>query len=161
MNGSTENRASSAFERPGRPDAVLSLATANEMLQLVRPIVADILRHQRRLEGLRPELDRLDRNRRTLAWPQRQRRYEIKEEVNYTEIELLDALAELEVLGLTLIDAEDGRIGFPTVVNDRRAFFSWKPGEEAVASWHFAAESVRRPIPPHWSKPTERIANKV
>jgi len=56
----------------------------------------------------------------------------------------------MQVLGLTLLDAEIGRVGFPTLVNDRRAYFSWRPGEEGLHSWHFAEESMCRPIPSAW-----------
>jgi hypothetical protein len=161
MNGSTENRASSAFEKPGRFDAVLSLTTANTMLPLVGRIVADIQCYHHQLDRLRPELDRLNENRRQLAWPERRRRYEIREEIAFAEQELLDALAELEVLGLTLLDAAEGRIGLPTIVNDRRAYFSWKPGEDRLTTWHFAGETGRRPIPAHWTKaPDLRAAGK-
>src|SRR5947209_14941861 len=37
-------------------------------------------------------------------------------------------------------------------VNDRRAFFSWQPGEDGIRSWHFVEESASRPIPPAWLK---------
>ena len=76
-------------------------------------------------------------------------KYQVREEVAELERLLQEALAELEVLGVILIDAE-GSIGFPTLVNDRKAFFSWRPGEEGIRSWHFAGESVCRPIPNSW-----------
>ncbi len=152
MIGSAENTASSAFEDSGRREVVLDLATGNRMLLLVRRIVTDIQNQSRILARMRPEQDRLDRGRRTLSWPERQRRYQIREEVADAEQALQDALAELEVLSVTLLDPLSGQVGLPTLVNDKRAFFSWKPGEEGLSFWHFAGEEQRRPIPASWIK---------
>src|SRR5262249_45097117 len=142
----------SASEKPERRDVVLNLATAQRMLPLVRQIAADILQCHQELSRLRPEQQRLDRNRHNLSWPQRQRRYEVREETIVAEQNLLDALAELEVLGLNLENQAAGQIGFPTLVNDRKAYFSWKLGENGLQYWHFAGEAVRRPIPSTWAK---------
>src|SRR5437588_3954112 len=81
MNGSTENRAQGASEKPGRRPTVFNLATARRMLPLVQRIVSDVTHYRRLLAGLRPEQCRLDRQRRTLAWPERWRRYQIQEEI--------------------------------------------------------------------------------
>jgi hypothetical protein len=51
-----------------------------------------------------------------------------------------------------LLDNEQGRVGFPTMVNDRRAYFSWHTGEDGLHSWQFADEDVTRPIPLAWLK---------
>jgi len=155
MNGSTGNTASNAPERPERRDTVMSLVTARRMLPLVERVVRDILDQQKILDRLNPEQDRLDRHRRDLVWLERQRRYQIREEVAVAEKHMRGALDELQGLGLALLDADTGRIGFPTIVNDRRAFFSWQPGEEAIRSWHFVEEAVCRPIPPAWLKAGE------
>jgi hypothetical protein len=152
MNGSRGNAASDAPEKPARREIVLNLTTARRMLPLVQRVVEDILLSQRDLIRLQPEQDRLDRNRRTLAWPDRQRRYQLREEIAAAERHLTDAVEELEALGLVLLDNDRGRIGFPTLVNNRAAFFSWQPGEEAVTTWHFAEETTRRPIPASWFK---------
>jgi|DewCreStandDraft_4_1066084.scaffolds.fasta_scaffold259584_1 hypothetical protein len=152
MSGSAENMASSAYEDPSRREVVLDLTTASRMLPLVQRIVADILHSRQLLARLLPEQDILDRQRRTLDWPGRQRRYQLQEDVSATEQKMQDALAELEVLGLILEDGDSGQIGFPTLVNDSRAYFSWKPGEEGLLFWHFASEAQRRPIPASWFK---------
>src|SRR5437667_10619403 len=100
MNGSTENRASGASEKPGRRETNLNLATARSMLPLVQHIIDDILQSQNRLTQLMPEQDRLDRRRRELNWPDRARRYQVRDEVADTERHLEGALAELASLGL-------------------------------------------------------------
>ncbi len=152
MNGSTENRAQGASEKPGRRPAVLNLATARRMLPLVQRVVSDVIHYRRRLAQLRPEQHRLDWQRRTLAWPERCRRYQIREDVADAERNLQEALAELAGLAVVLLDPAVGRVGFPTVVNNRQAFFSWQLGEEALNHWHFLEDDARRLIPANWAK---------
>lgn len=152
MNGYTENRASGAPEKPGGSDNVLSLTTARQMLPLIRRIAEEIVSRGQRLERLRLEKERLDRKRRSLAWPERSRRYQLQDEIVDEERGVQDALAELEVLGLVLLDYADGQIGFPTLVNDRRAFFTWQPSDDGLKYWHFLGENARRLIPVSWSK---------
>jgi hypothetical protein len=152
MNGSTGNTASGAFETPGRREAVLNLTTARRMVPLVRRIITDLARARQDLARLQPEQERLDRQRRTLSWPERSRRYQLREEIAAADLALQEARAELEVLGVVLVDEEVGAIGLPTLVNGRRAFFSWMPGEEGLKFWHFAGETLRRPIPASWTK---------
>jgi hypothetical protein len=144
--------ASGAPDKPARRNRVLNLPTAQRMLPLVQRIVTDILDRQASLDRLQPEQDRLDRNKRALSWPQRQRRYQVREEIAGAESELENAFLELGELGVELLDPVAGRVGFPTVVNERAAFFSWKPGEEGISGWHFAQETKCRPIPPAWTK---------
>jgi hypothetical protein len=155
MNGSTENRAHGASEKPGRRETTLSLATAASMLPLVRRILDDILHDQKHLAGLLPEQNRLDRHRRDLSWPERARRYQIQAEVSGTEQHLQESLSELAGLGLQLLDGDEGRVGFPTIVNGRRAFFSWQPGDEGIDYWQFPDETTRRSVPASWRKATE------
>jgi len=156
MNGPMGDTTSGAFEKSGRREVLLTLGTSRGMVVLVRPIVNDILQAGRRLAQLRPELDRLDRQRHTLGWPERARRYQVREEVASLEKCLHEATAELNALGVALLDPEQGRVGFPTIVNDRRAFFSWKPSEEGISHWHYAGDHTLRSIPSSWSEPKAR-----
>jgi hypothetical protein len=161
MSDPTENKASSASERPERGEVILTLTTSRRMLPLVRRIVADILAARREILRLQPERDRLDRLRQSLDWEGRSRRYQVREDLAEQELKLQDSLAELEVLGVSLLDEEAGRIGFPTLVNGRRAFFSWRPNEDSLRAWHFASDSILRPIPASWVDPIEKpLASK-
>jgi hypothetical protein len=155
MNGSAENTAHGASEPSARREVVLNLATARRMLPLVQRIVADILQNQKRLTELLPEEERLHRQRRTLDWPARAHRYQIREEISTAERSVQTALAELASLGVVLLDAAEGRVGFPTIVNEQPAFFSWRHGEDGVYYWHFPAHATRRPIPASWAKSAE------
>ena len=152
MNGYTENRASGAYERPGPHDLVLTWGASHAMLPLVGRIVADIMTGHHRLAQLRPEQESLDSQRHTLDWPQRSRRYQVQEEITAVEKELRQAYGELEVLGVAVLHGPSGLVGFPTIVNDRRAFFSWRPGEEDVVFWNFAGDPVRHAVPESWTK---------
>ena len=152
MNGSKGNAAFNASEMPEGRDIVLNLNTANRMLPLVQRVVDDILISHQTIDRLQPELDRLDRHKRDLVWLERQRRYQVSEEVAAAERKLGEAVEELSILGVTLLEAGSGRIGFPTLVNDRRAYFSWHLGEDRLQNWRFADEDIDRPIPPSWLK---------
>ncbi len=155
MNGSKGNAASNASELPDRRDIVFNLNTADRMLPLVQRVVDDILTQRKALVRLGPERARLDRQKRDLVWQERQRRYHVHTEAAAVEHLLEDAVEELHTLGLTLLDAEIGQVGFPTLVNDQRAYFSWQPGEEHLNSWRFADETANRPIPSVWWKVAE------
>jgi len=122
------------------------------MLPLVRHIVADLLEAERQMSGLLWERDGLDRNRRTLSWPERQRRYFLLDEVTKFQQRRKDAVGELKELGVQVLDIALGRVGFPTIVNTKPAYFSWQAGEDEVGFWHFEGDARRRPIPVSWAK---------
>jgi hypothetical protein len=120
------------------------------MLPLIKSIVSDIVLSRTALNRLTPEQERLERHRRELVWQERQRRYQISEEIAAAERNITTALGELTTLGVNITDAEAGEVDFPTKINGRPAAFSWKLGEDGVIHWHYAGESVRRPIPTDW-----------
>ena len=152
MNGSKGYPASDAPETPERGDTVLSLKTVQRMLPLVQRIVTDILANQQALVRLQTEEDLLDDSRRNLAWPQRQRRYAVKDERARADHDLHAALDELKGLGVILLDKAHGEVGFPTMVNNRRAYFAWQAGEDGLHHWRFADEAANRDIPGAWLK---------
>jgi hypothetical protein len=133
-----------------RPDAVLNLKTVHKMLPLVRGIVADLLDRHHHIAALQPQEARLHRQRRSLDWAQRKQRYLLQSDIATHDSGMQDALEELNQLGVVLLDAEEGRVGFPTLVNNRPAFFTWRPGEDGPHTWQFAEENVARPIPAAW-----------
>jgi hypothetical protein len=159
MNGSAENTAHGTPDSPERRDVEFTLAAAQRMLPLVQRVVEDIVLNQRGLAQLRPEQCELDRQKRTLDWPDRARRYYVREEVALSERRLQDAQAELAALGLILLDETLGRVGFPTAIQDRPAYFSWQHGEDGIHFWHYPGETTRRPIPAVWMKPANSAAS--
>ena len=154
MSGFPGNTAN-ASERPERRETAMNLLTARRMLPLVQRIVEDILSDHKALEPLQTEQERLDRQRRDLHWPERQRRYQVHEDITGIERRLQDSLQELQKLALTLLDPKVGRIGFPTIVNDRRAYFAWRPDDEGLDFWSYAGDSQRRPVPEDWTRPAK------
>ncbi len=150
MSGSTGNKSFGAEQQTSSNPAVFSLTLAQSMLPLVERIVTDILHCQRNIAELQPEHDDLEQRRRYLDWPRRQRRYQVQEQLTQLESVRLEVINELRSLGVALIDPKRGRIGFPTIVNDRRACFSWRLGEESIRYWHFADDPTRRSIPSAW-----------
>jgi len=160
MKGSKGYRASDASENPERGEVVLSIQTVQKMLPLVQRIMDDYVTSQKVLARLHPEEEILDSKKRILDWPRRQRRYRLKEELALAELGLQASREELESLGVVMLDPDLGRIGFPTMVNNRQAYFSWHPGEDGLHSWHFAEETECRPIPPAWLKEITMSSSK-
>src|SRR5262249_25342724 len=141
-------RASRPSRSQDRSGIVLDLPTVRKMLPLVRHIVADILEVEKQLGTMLWERGSLDRHRRDLSWPERQRRYFLPDEATKLEQRRKDAVVELKELGVQVLDGAHGRVGFPTIVNTRPAYFSWRPDEDDVSFWHFAGDDDRRrPIP--------------
>jgi hypothetical protein len=161
MSGFTDYQASGASETSGNAGSVLTWATAQSMLPLVRQIVGDLVQLGGRLAQLQFEKNRLDRERLSLDWPGRRRRYQVTEDVARAEARLQEARAELDGLGVALIDEEMGQVGFPTIVNNRRAYFSWRPSDEAIDFWHFVDNRHRRPVPAAWKEPAEPSRREV
>jgi hypothetical protein len=152
MNGHPK-RTSRSSRSNDRAAIVLDLPTVRRMLPLVRQIIADLLETQKSVTGLLWEQEGLDRNRSTLTWPERRRRYFLQDEVSRLEQRRKETVGELKGLGVAVVDAAQGRVGFPTIVNTKPAYFSWQSGEEEVGFWHFAGdEERRRPIPVSWAK---------
>ena len=148
----TPNRAGNSAGKPRKKEVTLDLTTARQMLPLVKGIVSDIVNARLALNRLTPEQDRLERQRRELVWQERQRRYQIIDEIAATEKALATAVGELNGLGIALVDDEAGEVDFPTKVNGRTAAFSWLMGEDALRHWHYTDEESRRPIPADWDK---------
>jgi hypothetical protein len=152
MSGSRSYPTSDASEKPEPSEVILSLTTVYKMLPLAQQIAGDIVANHQVMIRLQPEEARLDRVRHSLDWPERKRRYEIKEELAKATAGLERAAEELRELGLVVLDESEGRIGFPTMVNNRRAYFSSHLGENELRFWLFADENTERPIPASWLK---------
>ena len=159
MSGSIENRASGKSGFAGAPVRLLTWHASKAMIPLVGRIAQDVVSHHEDLASIRVELDALAGH--NMPWPRRRRRYELEEKLAEAEAALQQALAELDGLGVLLLDGPRGLVGFPTMVNQRRANFNWRPGEEELGSWSYAGEDERRPVPADWiSNPPRRIVRE-
>lgn len=153
-------KASQAAKPASKSEPLFELPTVIQMLPLVKRIAADLLSTRDELIRLRGEAVRLDRDRRELTWPERRHRYSLHDTISDTERRARGYVNELESLGVAVIDVATAQLGFPTIVNNKLAFFSWVPGEESVNQWHYDRdETRRRPVPEAWYKPlTQRAA---
>jgi hypothetical protein len=150
----TPNRATNPAGKPRKKDLALDLTTARQMLPLVQSIVSDIVISRQAITRLTPEQARLERHRRDLVWLERQRRYQLSDEIAAAEKTLSSAVNELSGLGVNLVDDEAGEVDFPTKINGRPAAFSWRLGDQTLNQWHYQGEDQRRPIPRDWDNGT-------
>ena len=151
MSKPKSRRTAGPAERP-QTRATVSLTTARRMLPLVARIVAEIQARWQRLTQLETEQQDLDRRRRALAWPQRERRYQVADEIAAEQRLLQDAVAELEQLEVLLVDPVLGEAAYPTTMNGRRAYFIWRAGTEDVNWWCYAQDPTRHPLPANWRR---------
>jgi hypothetical protein len=142
-----------AQEREGAVS--ISLELARKMEPLVAPIVKDIHDAYDRLTKLENEQVDLDRRRRGLAWPERQRRYQVAEELRQAQQRLGDLVAELELINVLIVDPVIGEAAFPTTVHGRQAYFVWRMGGGPM-TWCYANEAERRQIPANWNRDPAR-----
>lgn len=150
-------KASQAPKSSGKTEPLFELPTVIKMIPLVRRIAADMLLAQNELRRLYGETESLDRHRRDLSWPERNRRYQLHDSIEGVERRLRSYVVELESLGVAVMDLTSAQLGFPTIVNNKLAFFSWLPGEETIGHWHYDHdEARRRPVPEAWFKPLPR-----
>lgn len=146
------NRATNPAGKPRKKDVTHNLSSVRQMLPLVRSIVSDIVNSRQAISKLTPEQERLERHRRDLVWLERQRRYQVIDELAAAEKILTTAVTELTGLGVNLIDDSNGEVDFPTKINGRPAAFSWRLGEEVLRNWHYQGEEQLRPIPADWDE---------
>ena len=159
MSGKSD-RTSGARGKSRRKAQPVDLPSVRRMLPLVQRIVTDIVQDNRELNRFTFEQEGLDRNKRELSWPERQRRYTLQSELSRLQGRLEDEQRELDSLGAVLFASTDGRVGFPTLINGRPAYFSWQLGEDGVAYWHFDGELMRRPIPPNWNENPIKLSSQ-
>ena len=135
---------------------VMTWEMASSMLPLVQRIVEDLMASDRQLLLTEEKRDLLYHKRSSLDWKGRSDLYHSQDEIKRLSSYLRGLLIELEQIGITLLDAERGMIGFPTLVNNRRAFFTWKQGETVIEWWCYSCEPDRRHVPPAWRKESWR-----
>ncbi|MSR32326.1 MAG: DUF2203 family protein [Gemmataceae bacterium] len=129
---------------------ILTLEIAEAMLPLAGRVAEDLKYFSAKVRTLRSERIFFEKKKREFTWRERRRQHEVTDELYFMELSLENILNELKAIGIEPLVAELGLIGFPTMVNNRRAYFSWKPGEPCVCYWNFADELNRRPVPPTW-----------
>lgn len=112
---------------------------SNAMLPLVKSIVADISEIFRNVTGRRADLHRLLRKgSRSAGDVYDDEVAESRSDLQTEYDRIWQYREELESLGVFLRQSEDGEIEFPTMIDNRQAFYSWRMGEESVSYWRYA-----------------------
>jgi len=153
--------ASGSTGKPRRKEGTMNLPTARRMFPLVRRIAEELRDATRLAATLNQRNEHLERFRRELVWQERQMWYRIREQLSQNEQVLAETRRELNDLGVTILDAYEGRVGFPTLVSGERAYFTWQPDEDDIRYWQYPGDSERRPIPKEWDQEADlRVANR-
>ncbi|MFM8570793.1 MAG: DUF2203 family protein [Pirellula sp.] len=124
--------------------SVFSLEQARSMLPLLRLIVADISLSHRELTDRRSHLRRMLRSHQGKSRYQvyDQEILEMQKELNAQGSHLDEYISELERLGVILRSAHEGIVDFPTVIDQRSAFFTWQMGQDDINDFHWHDEST-------------------
>ena len=129
---------------------LFSIEQARAMLPLLRLIVTDISLSHRELTERKSNLRRMLRRNEGKA---RFQIYdseitEIQEDLKNETSHLENYVSELEQLGVILRSAHDGIVDFPTVIDDRPAYYTWQMEQQDIVDFHRADETTadRKPI---------------
>ena len=129
---------------------LFSIEQARAMLPLLRLIVTDISLSHRELTERKSNLRRMLRRNEGKA---RFQVYdseitEIQEDLKSETSHLENYVSELEQLGVILRSAHDGIVDFPTVIDDRPAYYTWQMEQQDIVDFHRADETTadRKPI---------------
>jgi hypothetical protein len=150
-------RAAGAGPKERQGPVSVSLELARKMIPLVTQIVGEIHNLYAELTRLETEQLDLDRRRRGLEWPERNRRYQVAEDLRKVQQRLGDAVAELEEINVLIVDPVIGEAAFPTTIHGRQAYYVWRMGNHEM-TWCYANEAERRSIPASWNRETVREA---
>ena len=129
---------------------LFTIEQARAMLPLLRLIVTDISLSHRELTERKSNLRRMLRRNEGKA---RFQIYdaeitEIQEDLKNETAHLEDYVSELEQLGVILRSAHDGIVDFPTIIDDRPAYYTWQMEQQDIVDFHRADETTadRKPI---------------
>ena len=122
---------------PAQFERTFTVEDANATLPLVRAICRDLstLSHEviERKERLSVLLAGRDENRDDLY---RQELVQIEEELKRDTARIEEYVQELRDLGVESKDGIEGLVGFPSMMDGRVVFLSWKLDETEVLHWH-------------------------
>jgi hypothetical protein len=150
MSGFAENHSTGQWSGRSTLGEILTWEESQAMLPLVTRIVRDVIDWTKALDEAEGKLGDLPPAVQQLDWAERSKGYYWKDRLSECGRELRGAFLELEALRITLLDQEVGVVGFPTLVNNRRAFFIWQMGEPTITQWCYTCDPTRRQIPKAW-----------
>lgn len=133
-----------------RPARTYTLEEANQALPQVRRLVATVVERVNKLPEFQEEARVAEyRANRDSAQPSDEnRRTQARRALHDAEMQLADAVARLERMGIALKDPRIGLIDFYSYRDGELVELCWRLGEPAVANWHRIGEGYagRKPV---------------
>lgn len=133
---------------------LVTIEEANQMLPLLRRIVADIRCAWDQIIAKRTELEFREKELKQSAGddPARQtervnRIDELKADLNSLIERINSYIREVEELGCYVEEFKRGIVNFPSLYHGRKVFLCWGVDEEHVTSWHELDESYNDRVP--------------
>ena len=123
---------------------------ANALLAQVRPVAESLVAHRRSLSVLTARRARL--NARIAGnggdFDPREPR-ELDEQLDREAEAVVEAVDELQSLGVLVKDLDRGLVDFPALRDGEEVLLCWQVGEDEVAWWHGIEEGFagRKPLP--------------
>lgn len=134
----------------GPPGRTYTVAEANAALVEVDPLVTRIAELFRDLPELQEEVQIANyRTSRSNAGPEMETKYEGAKRAQYdAEMELTQAAARLEKMGVVLKDPQIGLIDFYSLRDGELVELCWRLGEKRITHWHRIGDGFagRRPL---------------
>jgi len=133
-----------------RDDKLFNRQEAEELLPLLKPLLANAVEKKKRVEMLDQEFAEAQKHillrggtlppYRYLARCRRERERLVNA--------MGKAVSQIEETGCVVKDLDQGSLDFPSIVNEEEVFLCWKLGEERIRYWHRADEGFagRKPL---------------
>jgi|GEM_PF-991388 hypothetical protein len=132
-----------------------TLEQAQQALPLVRLIVGDIVELQHSLEGQQGRIESLLARRKKLGRDvYDDELQEMRSSLDEDRRQLDRYSTELDDLGIQLLEASKGRVGFPTRVGGREIRYVWQLTERDIGNWQELGDQ------PEVSRPLEQLENE-
>jgi hypothetical protein len=127
------------------PRKIFTAGDATKMLPLVRRIVSDLIRLNRKVLNQREQLSGIDNIEQTSEHAGYEDELtDMRLSLQDAETDLAACKAELLALGVSVHHPIDGSVDFPAVINRRLVQLCWRPGEESVCHWHESSSESQR-----------------
>jgi hypothetical protein len=120
----------------GRGDRVklFTLAEANALLPVVRPMLEALAEAKRGLDGVHSALLRISPRMRENG--HRVEALGLEDQMERLVDRLARGIRDLELMGIEIKDVDEGLIDFPALHHGRVIYLCWRLGEDEIAYWH-------------------------
>ena len=137
---------SPTMSEPYRPTRLFTVATANEMLPVVAPILERMQRDQQSLDDTGNRLDAISEAMRSNGHALEA--FRLEQEALRLRKRITEDVLHLAHLGVEVKNIATGLIDFPAIREGEIVLLCWMLGEQEIAFWHSlqAGFAGRRPI---------------